>query len=80
MEIKVLGSGCATCKALEARTVATLDSVGLGLGHRKVNDFAQIVTCDVMSTPTLVIDEKVVLVGRVRSVDELRGLLAGAGS
>ncbi|MEX2623113.1 MAG: thioredoxin family protein [Acidimicrobiia bacterium] len=80
MEIKVLGSGCANCKALEARTVAALDSLGLEAAIEKVTDFAQIVTYDVMSTPALVIDAKVVLVGRVPSVDELRSLLAGIGS
>jgi hypothetical protein len=45
-----------------------------------VTDFAQIVTYDVMSTAALVIDEQVVMVGRVPSVDELRILLAGTGS
>ncbi|HUP15646.1 MAG TPA: thioredoxin family protein [Acidimicrobiia bacterium] len=80
MEIKVLGSGCANCKALEARTVAALDSLGLEAAIEKVTDFAQIVTYDVMSTPALVINEKVVTVGRVPSVDELYTLLAGIGS
>lgn len=43
MEIKVLESGCANCKALEARTVAALDSLGLEAAIEKVTDFAQIV-------------------------------------
>jgi len=45
-----------------------------------VTDFPQIVAYDVMSTPALVIDEEVVLAGRVPSVDELRRLLAAVKS
>ncbi|MEX2132782.1 MAG: thioredoxin family protein, partial [Acidimicrobiia bacterium] len=43
-------------------------------------DFPSIVAYDVMSTPALVIDEEVVLAGRVPSVDELRRILAGGSS
>ncbi|MEX1125807.1 MAG: thioredoxin family protein [Acidimicrobiia bacterium] len=80
MEIKVLGSGCANCKALEARTVEALDSLGLQAPIHKVTDFPSIVAYDVMSTPALVIDERVVVTGRVPSVNELRNLLAGVQS
>jgi small redox-active disulfide protein 2 len=80
MEIKVLGSGCATCKTLEARTVEALDSLGLQAPIDKVTDFPQIVAYDVLSTPALVIDEKVVLAGRVPSVEELRRLLVNHSS
>jgi small redox-active disulfide protein 2 len=80
MEIKVLGSGCANCKALEARTVEALDSLGLQAPIDKVTDFPQIVAYDVLSTPALVIDEKVVLTGRVPSVEELRRLLVDLSS
>jgi len=76
MEIKVLGSGCANCKALEARAIEALDALGMEAPIHKVTDFPQIVAYDVMSTPALVIDEKVVLAGRVPSVEELRRLLA----
>ncbi|MEX1092949.1 MAG: thioredoxin family protein [Acidimicrobiia bacterium] len=76
MEIKVLGSGCPNCKALEARTVEALDSLGLEAPIEKVTDFPSIVAYDVMSTPALVIDEEVVLAGRVPSVEELRRILA----
>jgi len=80
MEIKVLGSGCANCKVLESRTVAALDSLGLEASIHKVTDFPSIVAYDVMSTPALVIDERVAVAGRVPSVDELRRLLAGVKS
>lgn len=77
MEIKVLGSGCQNCKTLEARTVEALDSLGLEAPIEKVMDFPSIVAYDVMSTPALVIDEQVVLAGRIPSVEELRRILAG---
>ncbi len=80
MEIKVLGSGCANCKTLEARTVEALDSLGLQAPIHKVTDLPQIVAYDVMSTPALVIDEEVVLAGRIPSVEELRRLLVDLSS
>lgn len=77
MKIKVLGSGCANCKALEARTLEALDSLGLDAPIEKVTDFPSILAYDVMSTPALVVDDQVVLTGRVPSVEELRRILAG---
>jgi small redox-active disulfide protein 2 len=80
MEIKVLGSGCANCKTLEARTIEALDALGLQARIHKVTDFPSIVAYDVMSTPALVIDERVVVAGRVPSVDELCNFLAAVKS
>jgi small redox-active disulfide protein 2 len=80
MEIKVLGAGCANCRVLEARTVEALDSLGMEASVHKVTDVVEIIAYDVMSTPALVIDETVVVAGRVPSVDELRRLLAGVKS
>lgn len=77
MELKVLGSGCANCKTLEARTVEALGALGLAAPIEKVTDYGEIASYGVMSTPALVIDEEVVVSGRVPSVDELRTLLSG---
>jgi small redox-active disulfide protein 2 len=75
MEIKVLGSGCANCKTLEARAVEALGALGLSMPIEKVTDYGEIASYGVMSTPALVIDEEVVIAGRVPSVGELRTLL-----
>ena len=60
LSIKVLGSGCANCKRLEAETRTALDSAGLAYELVKVTDYADIMAYDMMSTPGLVINEKVV--------------------
>ena len=77
MKIKVLGSGCSKCHALEARTADALRVAGLEASIDKVTDFGEIASYGVMSTPALVVDDRVVLSGRVPDVAELTRLLAG---
>ncbi len=76
MDIKVLGPGCAKCKA----TAAVIDSVAKEAGKavtlEKIEDMRQIVGYGVMSTPGVVIDGKVVHVGTVPSADEVRAWLS----
>lgn len=76
MELKVLGSGCANCKALEARTIEALAALGVSASVEKVTDYGEIASYGVMSTPALVIDDQVVLSGRVPSVAEVKTLIA----
>ncbi len=78
MNIKVLGSGCANCKALESRTNEAINLLGLEAEIEKVTDVLEIASYGVMSTPALVIDEHVVMTGRVPNVTELQQLLTGA--
>lgn len=78
MIIKVLGPGCANCVNLEKATRKALTELGLEATIEKVTDYPSIVGYGVMSTPALVIDEKVVTSGRLPSGTELRQLLAGA--
>lgn len=78
MKIKVLGSGCAKCHALEARTTDALRAAGLEASIDKVTDFGEIASYGVMSTPALVVDDRVVLTGRIPDVDELKTILANA--
>ncbi len=77
MKIKVLGSGCANCRTLEKRTTQAANLLGLEAEIEKVTDYAAIAGYGVMSTPALVIDERVILAGRVPKVAELQTLLAG---
>lgn len=77
MKIKVLGSGCANCQTLEKRTTQALDLLGLDAKVEKVTDYAAIAAYGVMSTPALVIDDQVVLAGRVPKVAELQMVLTG---
>ena len=77
MDIKILGSGCVNCQNLETNTLAALTSLGRDAVVEKVTDPGEIVSWGVMSTPALVIDDEVVLSGRVPSVDQLTQILAG---
>jgi small redox-active disulfide protein 2 len=77
VDVKILGTGCVNCKNLEAVTRAALGELGLDVEIDKVTDPGEIVGWGVMSTPALVIDDEVVLSGRVPSVEQVRELLIG---
>jgi len=76
MTIKVLGSGCPNCQRLEANVRLVLDHLGIQASVEKVTDYGAILAYGVGSTPALVIDEQVVLAGRVPSLRQLEGILA----
>lgn len=80
MIIKVLGPGCTNCKNLERVTREAIDDLGIDATIEKVEDYPTIVGYGVMSTPALVVDEKVVVSGRVPKVAEVRELLAPVGA
>ncbi len=73
--VKVLGSGCAKCNALEASTKAALEQLGMDTTIDHVTDFAQIATYGVMTTPALVVDGKVVAYGKVLKTEEVAKIL-----
>ena len=75
MEIKILGTGCPKCKALEKATINVLAELDIAANVSKVEDIMQIMNYGVISTPALVIDEKVVIKGRVPSENEIKELL-----
>jgi len=75
MKIEILGTGCAKCKELEAKTKEALKQMGGFHQLEKVEDIMKIMEYGVMSTPGLVIDGKVVSSGKVLSVDEIVKLL-----
>ncbi len=76
MIIKVLGTGCKKCVALGANALAAAKAAGKEAEIVKVTDFAQIAAYGVMSTPGLVIDEKLVSSGKVLSAPEIERLLS----
>lgn len=75
MKIKVLGTGCSNCKNLEKATINALAEMNLAAEVEKVEDIQKIMAYGVMRTPALVIDEKVVLNGRVPSAGELKEII-----
>ena len=60
MKIKILGSGCPNCKILEANTKKAIEELKIKADVEKVTDIAKIIEYNLMSTPALVIDDKVV--------------------
>ena len=76
MIIKVLGSGCTNCQNLEKATREALAQLGLDATVEHVTDPADIASYGVMRTPGLVVDEEVVLSGRVPTAAAVRELLA----
>lgn len=68
--VKVLGSGCAKCNALEEAVLSALEELGMDTTIDHVTDFNQIAAYGVMSTPALVVDGKVLSYGKVLSKDE----------
>lgn len=75
MQIKILGSGCANCINLEKNTRAALATLGKRAEFTKVTDFAEIAAYGIMRTPGLVVDEQVVVSGRVPKPAEIAELL-----
>lgn len=76
MQIKILGPGCANCTNLEKEARAAVAALGIEATIEKVTDFAEIAGYGVMRTPGLVVDEQVVLSGRVPKAAEIQQLLA----
>jgi small redox-active disulfide protein 2 len=75
MIVKILGSGCKKCLSLEANAKAALQTANIVADVEKVTDVVDIARYGIMSTPGLVIDEKVVSSGRVLSPSEIGAIL-----
>ncbi len=75
MKIKVLGPGCANCVNLEKATREAVADLGIDAEIEKVTDYAAIAGYGIMRTPGLVVDEQVVLSGRVPTAATVRQLL-----
>jgi len=78
MDIKVLGTGCAKCKAVEKEVKEVLSELGIEAEVEEVKDMARIMQYKVMMTPGLVIDGKVVSSGHVPSKADVRKMIESA--
>lgn len=75
MDIKVLGPGCTKCKTLEKLVISTLEEMDIMANVEKVEDIVKIMSYGILNTPGLVINEKVILSGRVPSSTELKEII-----
>ena len=78
LTIKVLGVGCANCKKVEQITRKAVEGMGLEAEIIKVTDYGEILEYPILSTPGLVINEKVLSSGRIPSQAEISSWLADA--
>jgi len=78
LTIKILGSGCANCKRLEQIASKVVSDLAVEAEVIKVTDYNDIMSYNILSTPGLVIDEKVVSSGRVPSPAEVTTWIANA--
>jgi len=72
MIIKILGSGCANCKKLQATAEEAVKELGVDATVEKVQEIQKIMGYGVMRTPALVINEKVKSTGRIPGKDEIK--------
>jgi len=76
MEIVVLGTGCPKCKTLEKATREAVAELNIEANVSKEEDIMKIMAYGILSTPGLVINDKVVVSGRVPSSDEIKKLIS----
>lgn len=75
MEIKVLGTGCAGCKALYETTKQAVAELGINATVVKEEDLMKIMSYNVLSLPGLVVDGNVLSSGKRLSTSDVKGLL-----
>ncbi|AII61057.1 thioredoxin family protein [Dehalococcoides mccartyi] len=75
MIIKVLGTGCAKCNKLEEMTKEAVIELGLAAQIVKIKEVDKISAYPILMTPALVIDEEVVISGKIPTKDEMLKLI-----
>ncbi len=78
LHIKILGTGCPNCNRLEKETKKAVKNLAIEADFEKVTDYQKIMEYEILSTPGLVINEKVVASGRIPSQAEIVTFLATA--
>lgn len=75
MVIKILGTGCANCSKLEENAKQAVKELGIEAEVVKVDNIKDIMAYGVMRTPALVVNEKVKIMGKVATPEEIKKYL-----
>ena len=78
LQIKILGPGCANCKRLAQIAQRAVDQLGIEAKIEKVTDYADIMQYNILATPGMVINERLVSTGRLPAPAEVVSWLADA--
>ena len=78
IQIQVLGAGCKTCKELHEKVVEVAERISSDLEVEYITDIAKIVELGVMSSPVLVVNEKIISAGKVPTEEEMEKVILGA--
>ena len=73
--IKILGTGCPSCISTEKVVTEVVNELSIDAKIEKVTEIMEIMAYDVMSTPAVVVDNKVMIKGKVPSKDEVKAIL-----
>ena len=75
MNVKVLGGGCCKCETLLENTKEAITNLGIDAEVEYITDFAVIGSYGIMSTPAIIVDEKIVSMCKVLKAKEIEKLL-----
>lgn len=75
ISIKVLGPGCPKCKTSYQNVLTALQNTGIDAAVEKIEDIEEMMKYDVLSTPVLMINEQILIKGRVAKTAEIEKLL-----
>ena len=75
MIIKILGPGCAKCKTIYSNVLEAIKELGIQADIVKIEDMKEIMLYNVLTTPVLMVDDVVLVKGRVADVNEIKKLL-----
>jgi small redox-active disulfide protein 2 len=75
-KLQILGPGCSKCVELARRTEEAARALGGDYEVEKVSELSRIMAFGILSTPALVVDGEVKVVGQVPSLEEIKKLIA----
>jgi len=75
MKIKVLGTGCKTCKTLHENVVSAIEELSLTVDVEYITDVEKIIAMGFMKSPILIVEGKNPIVGQMLSTGEIKELL-----